>query len=310
MHVLDLKDSVVKALGFQSDNANIFGFELKDASVGRSIEFDLEIDNKTIVTFFSLIRQARGGTFVGPGLSPNVDIPTRSDPAICYSAPSSFLFFAQFAILNQNLSPQNRILKDFTNTGAYACSGKSPIPIMASQGSDADPHVEPKSSPSSTPAVVPASVVDTPVVKDGGVTTDPMDVMDSVNWYDNSPGSSSFPRPSVPGISDSSGPSFSYNTPQANNSLSGGHSFHQRMVTFLFQFSSNLNIRYDEIRAQITPGDSVNIPDAADHYNNGPSDTISWVDIFSTAFGNKSVWACSAWGDIFSTALDDMLDML
>nr|GEZ60209.1 hypothetical protein [Tanacetum cinerariifolium]GEZ65085.1 hypothetical protein [Tanacetum cinerariifolium] len=52
---------------------------------------------------------------------------------------------------------------------------------MASQGSGADPPVEPKSSPSSTPVVVPASVVDTSVVKDGGVTNDPMDVTDSVN---------------------------------------------------------------------------------------------------------------------------------
>nr|GFB16937.1 hypothetical protein [Tanacetum cinerariifolium] len=51
---------------------------------------------------------------------------------------------------------------------------------MASQGSGADPPVEPKSSPSSTRAVVPASVVVTSVVKDGGVTTDPMDVTDSV----------------------------------------------------------------------------------------------------------------------------------
>nr|GEZ23337.1 hypothetical protein [Tanacetum cinerariifolium] len=128
---------------------------------------------------------------------------------------------------------------------------------MTSQGSGADPPVEPKSSPSSTPAVVPASVVNTSVVKDGGVTTDPMDVTDSINRvnahnmvpptlhflivppnvntnsecprYDNSPGSSSFPRPSVPGISDSFGPSFSQNTPQANNSLSNGHSFQRRM---------------------------------------------------------------------------------
>nr|GEY39955.1 hypothetical protein [Tanacetum cinerariifolium] len=42
----DLKDSIVKALGFQSDNANIFAFNLKDALVARSIKFDLKVDNK------------------------------------------------------------------------------------------------------------------------------------------------------------------------------------------------------------------------------------------------------------------------
>ncbi|PWA69677.1 hypothetical protein CTI12_AA295820 [Artemisia annua] len=44
----DLKVSIVKALGFQSDDANIFGFDLKDALVARSIEFDLEVDNKVL----------------------------------------------------------------------------------------------------------------------------------------------------------------------------------------------------------------------------------------------------------------------
>nr|GEX97232.1 hypothetical protein [Tanacetum cinerariifolium] len=52
---------------------------------------------------------------------------------------------------------------------------------MTSQGSGVDPPVKPKSSPSSTLVVMPGSVVDTSVVKDGGVTTDPMDVTNSVN---------------------------------------------------------------------------------------------------------------------------------
>ncbi|KAI3728498.1 hypothetical protein L6452_17135 [Arctium lappa] len=46
----------------------------------------------------------------------------------------------------------------------------------------------------------------------------------------NSPGSSSFPKPSVPGVSTSSGPSFSYNIPQAEIPFSGGQSIHSGMA--------------------------------------------------------------------------------
>ncbi|KAK1431230.1 hypothetical protein QVD17_14538 [Tagetes erecta] len=48
--ISDLKEIIVRGLGFQSDDLKITGFELKDALVGRSIvyEIDLEIDNKIL----------------------------------------------------------------------------------------------------------------------------------------------------------------------------------------------------------------------------------------------------------------------
>ncbi|TMX04946.1 hypothetical protein EJD97_003731 [Solanum chilense] len=48
--ISDLKESIVKGLGFQAEDFKISGFDLKDALVGRSVsyEFDVEVDNKVI----------------------------------------------------------------------------------------------------------------------------------------------------------------------------------------------------------------------------------------------------------------------
>lgn len=44
----DLKDAIIKGLGTQTDNLNLFGFDLKGALVAQSIEFDLQVDNKIL----------------------------------------------------------------------------------------------------------------------------------------------------------------------------------------------------------------------------------------------------------------------
>ncbi|GFP88683.1 hypothetical protein PHJA_001012000 [Phtheirospermum japonicum] len=48
--ISDLKEAIVKGLGFQADDFKISGFDLRDARVGRSVayEFDVEIDNKVL----------------------------------------------------------------------------------------------------------------------------------------------------------------------------------------------------------------------------------------------------------------------
>ncbi|KAK4378549.1 hypothetical protein RND71_000411 [Anisodus tanguticus] len=48
--ISDLKESIVKGLGFQAEDFKISGFDLRDALVGRSVsyEFDVEIDKKVI----------------------------------------------------------------------------------------------------------------------------------------------------------------------------------------------------------------------------------------------------------------------
>ncbi|GMI70584.1 tunicamycin induced 1 [Hibiscus trionum] len=48
--ISDLKEAVVKGLGFQADGFKISGFDLRDALVGHSVayEFNIEIDNKVI----------------------------------------------------------------------------------------------------------------------------------------------------------------------------------------------------------------------------------------------------------------------
>ncbi|GKA09405.1 putative receptor-like protein kinase HAIKU2-like protein, partial [Tanacetum coccineum] len=50
MKDLDLKESIVKGLGLQSDDLKISGFDSRDALVGRSVayEFDVEIDDKVL----------------------------------------------------------------------------------------------------------------------------------------------------------------------------------------------------------------------------------------------------------------------
>ncbi|KAI3448208.1 hypothetical protein Pfo_004873 [Paulownia fortunei] len=48
--ISDLKEAIVKGLGFQADDVKISGFDLRDAQVGKSVayEFDVEIDNKVL----------------------------------------------------------------------------------------------------------------------------------------------------------------------------------------------------------------------------------------------------------------------
>ncbi|XVF00678.1 hypothetical protein REPUB_Repub04eG0021700 [Reevesia pubescens] len=48
--ISDLKEAIVKGLGFQADDFKISGFDLRDALVGHSVayEFDVEIDEKVI----------------------------------------------------------------------------------------------------------------------------------------------------------------------------------------------------------------------------------------------------------------------
>ncbi|XP_021717193.1 uncharacterized protein LOC110685040 [Chenopodium quinoa] len=48
--ISDLKEAVVKGLGFQADDFRISGFDLRDTLVGHSVayEFDVEIDNKVL----------------------------------------------------------------------------------------------------------------------------------------------------------------------------------------------------------------------------------------------------------------------
>ncbi|GAA0180199.1 hypothetical protein LIER_30078 [Lithospermum erythrorhizon] len=48
--ISDLKDAIVKGMGFQSDDFKISGFDLRDVLVGKSVayEFDVEIDKKVL----------------------------------------------------------------------------------------------------------------------------------------------------------------------------------------------------------------------------------------------------------------------
>ncbi|XP_057802795.1 protein TUNICAMYCIN INDUCED 1-like [Salvia miltiorrhiza] len=48
--ISDLKEAIVKGLGFQAEEFKISGFDLRDAQVGKSVayEFDVEIDNKVM----------------------------------------------------------------------------------------------------------------------------------------------------------------------------------------------------------------------------------------------------------------------
>nr|XP_043607929.1 pre-mRNA-processing protein 40C [Erigeron canadensis] len=132
-----------------------------------------------------------------------------------------------------------------------------------SQGSGSDPPIESKSFAPSTPTVALALGASTPTSKDGDgsmVDTDPANrasphghvastpsfsynvpqnaITSSESPHQssastpmiNSPGTSSFPRPPVPGVSASSGASFSYSIPQAESAFSGGLLFHPRMM--------------------------------------------------------------------------------
>ncbi|PIA51832.1 hypothetical protein AQUCO_01000011v1 [Aquilegia coerulea] len=48
--ISDLKEAIVKGLGFQTEDFKISGFDIRDALVGQSIayEFDIEVDNKVL----------------------------------------------------------------------------------------------------------------------------------------------------------------------------------------------------------------------------------------------------------------------
>ncbi|KAL6545854.1 Protein TUNICAMYCIN INDUCED 1 [Orobanche gracilis] len=48
--ISDLKEAIVKGLGFQADDFKISGFDLRESQVGKSVayEFDVEIDNKVL----------------------------------------------------------------------------------------------------------------------------------------------------------------------------------------------------------------------------------------------------------------------
>ncbi|KAM1764299.1 hypothetical protein ACFX11_003563 [Malus domestica] len=48
--ISDLKEVIVKGLGFQAEDLNVSGFDLRDAQVGHSVayEFDVEVDNKVL----------------------------------------------------------------------------------------------------------------------------------------------------------------------------------------------------------------------------------------------------------------------
>ncbi|KAB2602682.1 hypothetical protein D8674_003687 [Pyrus ussuriensis x Pyrus communis] len=48
--ITDLKEAIVKGLGFQAEDLKVSGFDLRDAQVGHSVayEFDVEVDNKVL----------------------------------------------------------------------------------------------------------------------------------------------------------------------------------------------------------------------------------------------------------------------
>ncbi|XP_004289712.1 PREDICTED: uncharacterized protein LOC101302317 [Fragaria vesca subsp. vesca] len=48
--ISDLKEAIVKGMGFQADDLKISGFDLREAQVGHSVayEFDVEVDNKVL----------------------------------------------------------------------------------------------------------------------------------------------------------------------------------------------------------------------------------------------------------------------
>ncbi|XP_073314168.1 protein TUNICAMYCIN INDUCED 1 [Primulina huaijiensis] len=62
--IKDLKETVVKGLGFQSDEIKISRFDLRDALVGKSVayEFDVEIDNQVLP--FQLLEDVKRWEYV------------------------------------------------------------------------------------------------------------------------------------------------------------------------------------------------------------------------------------------------------
>ncbi|KAH6811741.1 tunicamycin induced protein [Perilla frutescens var. frutescens] len=62
--ISDLKEAIVKGLGFQAEEFKISGFDLRDAQVGKSVayEFDVEIDNKVMP--FKLLEDVNRREFV------------------------------------------------------------------------------------------------------------------------------------------------------------------------------------------------------------------------------------------------------
>lgn len=62
--ISDLKEAIVKGLGFQKDEIKISGFDLRDALVGHSVayEFNIEIDNKVLP--FKLLEDVKRWEYV------------------------------------------------------------------------------------------------------------------------------------------------------------------------------------------------------------------------------------------------------
>ncbi|XP_073307032.1 protein TUNICAMYCIN INDUCED 1-like [Primulina huaijiensis] len=62
--IKDLKEAIVKGLGFQSDEITISGFDLRDALVGKSVayEFDVQIDNQVLP--FKLLEDVKRWEYV------------------------------------------------------------------------------------------------------------------------------------------------------------------------------------------------------------------------------------------------------
>ncbi|KAJ4833983.1 hypothetical protein Tsubulata_027460 [Turnera subulata] len=62
--ISDLKEAIVKGLGFQADDFKVSGFDMRDAQVGHSVayEFDVEIDNEVLP--FKLLEDVNRWEFV------------------------------------------------------------------------------------------------------------------------------------------------------------------------------------------------------------------------------------------------------
>ncbi|KAK9166123.1 hypothetical protein Scep_001314 [Stephania cephalantha] len=62
--ISDLKEAIVKGLGFPSEEFKVYGFDVRDALVGQSVayEFDVEIDNKVLP--FKLLEDVNRWEFV------------------------------------------------------------------------------------------------------------------------------------------------------------------------------------------------------------------------------------------------------
>ncbi|GLT85913.1 hypothetical protein SLE2022_040850 [Rubroshorea leprosula] len=96
--ISDLKEAIVKGLGFQADDFKVSGFDLRDALVGHSVayEFDVEIDNKVLP--FKLLEDVNRWDYVDlpifrveqpirPGDENGLVEPKKSDKGLPVLAP-------------------------------------------------------------------------------------------------------------------------------------------------------------------------------------------------------------------------------